>query len=1150
MALSLGELIAYIDVETSGAELKLSEFQRKLDRTGSSVSGKFKDVGSRVSDVGGEVGGVGRDLTKLTAPAGAAALAVGGITAALGWGRLTSIDSAQAQLRGLGYEAEDVERISAQVSSALEGGMMDLGSGTRVAAGALAAGVSEGKELERYIGLVDAAAIGMNATTDETALIFNRIEGTGKVMRTELDMVEQRMPGFSSALAKHLGVSTEEFQKMVTDGKVSADDFKDVMENFAGGMANEYSKSWEGMVSNTKAYVGIIGQSLLGGVFEQSKDSIAGLIEWLKDPEVQARAAELGQSIGSAFSQVVGVVRGVIDWFLQLDGTWQKVILAAVGFAVAIGPVLIILGKIIGTVGTMISVVGTVIGWVSKLSVVFTWVGKVISLASWALRALWVVMAANPVGAIIAGITLLVAGLVWFFTKTETGKKIWEKVWGAIKAAAGAVADWFVNNALPLFVAAWDGIKAAALAVADWVTGTLVPWLQSAWEAIASAAKWLYESVIKPVWNGIKVAIALVVAAVMTYIDLWMAVFRTVVAPVFKWLYNSVIKPVWNAIKAAISAVVAWFKDTAVPFLKTAIDVAKTTFENFKRGLQIIWRFVKDRVINPVFNWFKGTVVAGLTSAVQTIKAKFEQFKLGLRIIWSFIKNTVINPVYSWFKGTVVNGLASAVQTVRSKFESFKNGLNTIWKNIKSKVIDPVYRWFKDTVVGGLKAATDKIKDAFNTMKDAVGKAWDKVKEKAKAPIKFVVDTVINKGIVKNFNKIAGKFGVSKMSEVSVGFASGGVLPGYTPGRDVHSFYSPSLGRLDLSGGEAIMRPEFTRAVGGAAGVKKLNHQAINGQLRTDAFASGGVWNGPRHAYAGGGVVGWLKNKTSKAANWLQDKASWVKDVVSDPLGTFKKFASGLLDNVPAAGVMTDLGKAAVNKAAGWIGDFLKGKGEVGGEGSGYSGPLGSGGSLADASRRARRHGLTMTSGYRPGARTSSGSLSMHGLNRARDYSNSYGPTPQMMAFAREMLRETRPTELLYSPLGSANLHRGGRQYANTGAVKRLHYNHVHVAFKKGGVLGHLGQGYASGTLNATPGWHMVGEQGPELVRFKGGEQVKNTRETAEKLASTFGGSREDFLEFAEIVAEKVREGSKEGVSAGLSGSAGRARNTARMGVL
>lgn len=41
------------------------------------------------------------------------------------------------------------------------------------------------------------------------------------------------------------------------------------------------------------------------------------------------------------------------------------------------------------------------------------------------------------------------------------------------------------------------------------------------------------------------------------------------------------------------------------------------------------------------------------------------------------------------------------------------------------------------------------------------------------------------------------------------------------------------------------------------------------------------------------------------------------------------------------------------------------------------------------------------------------------------------------------------------------------------------------------------GRGYASGTTNAEPGFAMVGEEGPEIVYFNGGEQVLNARETA-----------------------------------------------------
>lgn len=112
-------------------------------------------------------------------------------------------------------------------------------------------------------------------------------------------------------------------------------------------------------------------------------------------------------------------------------------------------------------------------------------------------------------------------------------------------------------------------------------------------------------------------------------------------------------------------------------------------------------------------------------------------------------------------------------------------------------------------------------------------------------------------------------------------YAAGGVasvLPGYTPGRDVHRFVSPTGGILDMSGGEGIARPEATRALdragggiygmnaaaraGGAPAVRKwlaVNGPKIVGGTGGDlgnAYARGGVWGGPRHQrFAMGGVV-------------------------------------------------------------------------------------------------------------------------------------------------------------------------------------------------------------------------------------------------------------------------------------------------------
>src|SRR5699024_3645430 len=112
-----------------------------------------------------------------------------------------------------------------------------------------------------------------------------------------------------------------------------------------------------------------------------------------------------------------------------------------------------------------------------------------------------------------------------------------------------------------------------------------------------------------------------------------------------------------------------------------------------------------------------------------------------------------------------------------------------------------------------------------------------------------------------------------------------------------------------------------------------------------------------------------------------------------------------------------------------------------------------SGGSLAMARTLAASFGLTMTSHRRGGARTAgSGSVSLHASGRAMDFSNSTGPTSQMMAFFNAM-HGFKPTELLYSPAGARQWRRSGRMADTTGATKRMHYNHVHVGFAEGGIF-------------------------------------------------------------------------------------------------
>ena len=57
------------------------------------------------------------------------------------------------------------------------------------------------------------------------------------------------------------------------------------------------------------------------------------------------------------------------------------------------------------------------------------------------------------------------------------------------------------------------------------------------------------------------------------------------------------------------------------------------------------------------------------------------------------------------------------------------------------------------------------------------------------------------------------------------------------------------------------------------------------------------------------------------------------------------------------------------------------------------------------------------------------------------------------------------------------------------------------------GILGGVFGGYATGTDNARRGLAMVGEAGPELVKFRGGEQVLNARNTQRALNGMAGNT-------------------------------------------
>src|SRR5699024_4129103 len=156
------------------------------------------------------------------------------------------------------------------------------------------------------------------------------------------------------------------------------------------------------------------------------------------------------------------------------------------------------------------------------------------------------------------------------------------------------------------------------------------------------------------------------------------------------------------------------------------------------------------------------------------------------------------------------------------------------WRDM-SNVLKTVGDWIRTNVCDKLGEGLNKVESWFRTAVDAIKNTWDRVAKIARKPISLVITMVFNEGILKAWNAVADFVGLEdkKLNPIKDvrQYESCGVLPGYTPGRDVHDFYSPTGGRLALSGGEAIMRPEWTRAVGGPAAVERMNRAARSGKL-------------------------------------------------------------------------------------------------------------------------------------------------------------------------------------------------------------------------------------------------------------------------------------------------------------------------------
>lgn len=807
----LKNLGRYIDDVT----VEMNEFKRvqeiqstSLWKTGDALEG----FGSGLSDVSEKAKQTGWSLTKkLTLPALAVAGAVGGIVASFGWGRLVGIDNAQAQLEGLGYSTEDVGRISEQVTDAIEGGMTTMAEGTAIAAGAMAAGVEEGKELEKYIKLVGDAAVGSNRPVDEMAQIFNRVQGSGKLMTQELNMIEQGMPGFAQAMADEVADgSLEAFRDMVTAGEVGSDEFLEVMDDFAGGMAEAYSGTWEGMVKNTKAYVGIIGENLLSGVFEESKESIAEFIEILKSDDIQEWATDMGEKLGNAFTKVVDTVKDVVKWFRDLDGSKQRLILGLGGFVVALGPILIGLGTLGGIIGTVSSGLGTFFKFLAPLLVPLKALGGAASASAGSVGLIGKVMAviSNPVTITIAVITALAGAFVFAYKKSETFRDFIGKLGTKIKEMFQNFKDW-ITPAIDAVIDFIDEIKEKFTDFQNEEGAQIQEAFMNIWKVISSVSGWIadkvswafgivsdiveflmpfLEGMISTAWSGIKSVITGALDVIMGAIKIFSGLFTGDWEKMWEGLVDMIggfIEMIWGAIKFSffgqiiggiidfvadfIENFTEMWEDTKELFIEKALDLYEWFEEsfigkfilgiidfafNFQENISDMWDTIKEvffekgeEVYESLIESFIGRIILGIIEFAL-------DFRKNISSMWTLAKATFIEKITEIYNNLKESFIGRIITSIINFVLNFKKNISNMWtslkNNFRNKIME-IYNNLKNSFVG--KIIISIINFAIDFRKN-ISNMWTQTKGLFSSKINEIRSSIANSFVGRMLSSI------------------------------------------------------------------------------------------------------------------------------------------------------------------------------------------------------------------------------------------------------------------------------------------------------------------------------------------------------------------------------------------------------------
>lgn len=423
-------------------------------------------------------------FTKTAKAASIASAAIGGIAIKTGLTEAMDLEGYKMQLE---TATKDTKKASEIMQYAI-----NLANKTPFEGGELVEGAAKfealGLSAKKWLTYAGDMAAATNKSFDQSveALIdaqageLERLKEFGITKAMILEKGEKMFAGVQIANNNGQIVNQEKFNEAMLA----------LMEDkFTGGMEKQATTirgMWSTVTGVTKnALANILGMqndgtvktgSLLDSLREKIKLFSDTLTRWQQDGTIDA--------ISAKFSAAFEKISSVIDWAIKHFDTLSKV--AVVGIGVWGGT------SVITGVVDRFKKLSDTIGVLKKgflafkklggLSVVLAPLRSAITALTTGAKALFGVLAANPIVAVIAGITAFVAAVVYAYNHSEKFRNFVNKLWETVKNKFSRIKD-AAATLKDAFVGAFQKIKEKIAPVINWIQ-TKIDKLKSAFDTV------------------------------------------------------------------------------------------------------------------------------------------------------------------------------------------------------------------------------------------------------------------------------------------------------------------------------------------------------------------------------------------------------------------------------------------------------------------------------------------------------------------------------------------------------------------------------------------------------------------------------------------------------------------------------------------